>query len=72
MIYGDLKVNFKTYSRTLEIDFDNKIYKDKPINKTNKGRGYFIISIITYWELKEFLRKKKFKRIKENHYEKNI
>lgn len=62
-----MKLNLKTYSvscRTLEIDFDSQTYKDKRITKNNKGENYIIISIITYWELKTFLRKKKFKRIK--------
>lgn len=60
-----LKV-YSTSCRTIEIDIDNKTYIDKRLDKNNLGKGYTIISIITYWELKKELKRKKFKRIKEN------
>lgn len=60
-----LKV-YSTSCRTIEIDIDNKTYIDKSLDKNNLGKGYTIISIITYWELKKELKRKKFKRIKEN------
>lgn len=60
-----LKV-YSTSCRTLEIDTANNTYIDKRLDKSNLGKGYTIISIITYWELKKELKRKKFKRIKEN------
>ena len=58
-----LKV-YSTSCRTIEIDMENKTYADKKLDKYNLGKGYTIISIITYWELKKELKSKKFKRIK--------
>lgn len=60
-----LKV-YSTSCRTLEIDTANNTYIDKRLDKNNLGNGYTIISIITYWELKKELKRKKFKRVKEN------
>lgn len=60
-----LKV-YSTSCRTIEIDTTNNTYIDKKLDKNNLGNGYTIISIITYWELKKELKRKKFKRIKEN------
>ena len=60
-------IKLKVYSvsnRTLEIDMENKTYTDKRLDKYNLGKGYTIISIITYWEIKKELKSKKFKRIK--------
>lgn len=61
-------IRIKTYSsagcRTLEINIDNKTFIDKKIDKNNLGQGYTIISIITYWELKKELKRRKFKRVK--------
>lgn len=59
-------MKFKSYKRTLVIDYDEKTYEDKKIDKTNKGIGYTIISTITYDEMKQTIRKAKFKRIKGN------
>lgn len=58
-----LKV-YSTSCRTLEIDTENKTFEDKKLDKNNLGIGYTIISIITYWELKKELKRKKYKRIK--------
>ena len=49
-----LKV-YSTSCRTLEIDTTNNTYIDKRLDKNNLGKGYTIISIITYWELKKEL-----------------
>lgn len=59
-----MNLNLKTYRRTLKIDFENRIYKDELISKTNKGSGFTIISIIEYWEIKKTLRSWKYKKVR--------
>ena len=59
-----MKLFLKTFQRTLEIDFDTKTYKDETYGNNNKGTGYIIISKITYWQIKNILRKKKFRKQK--------
>lgn len=67
-----MKLCFKTFQRTLEIDFGTNTYKDKSYGKDNKGKGYIIISKITYWEIKDLLRKRKFKKDRGNLWNTNI
>ena len=65
MALGTMKM--KSYKRTLVIDFDAGTYGDERICKTNKGKGYEIISTILIDEIKQVIKKAKFKRIKENN-----
>lgn len=60
-------MKMKSYKRTLAIDFDAGTYEDERICKTNKGKGYEIISTILFDEIKQVIKKAKFKRIKENN-----
>ena len=48
MALGTMKM--KSYKRTLVIDFDAGTYEDERICKTNKGKGYEIISTILFDE----------------------
>lgn len=65
-------LKLKTYKRVLEIDFDNKTYRDYTLTRQNWQNTDLIVSTINYEQTKKELRKSKFKRIKGAEYGKGI